>query len=291
MGRHGSMKIEVERRSLQHRPRTALRLFLAMVFVTGLLNGSVWLLASSGAAAMHEEPTWHGFLPQGEVTNSPVIASVDLTTNDVPPLQGTGVYSISFDLGAIWIGPILVQSLSDLGENEWRFETRTIPFPNGDNNRVRFGVQLEDKRHIVSPSYQVTVSRKRFLPVVLRGFPATWARYEPNDTIATAYGPLTSNQIYEAYIWPVGDQDYYFIDVTSTAAKITVSLTNIPTDADYDLYLYNSTPSLVASSAHYGSVDEFIEYQPTATGRYIIRIYPYQGANKDQPYRLRAVFR
>lgn len=133
-----------------------------------------------------------------------------------------------------------------------------------------------------------STTRTVFLPLVQVSHP--WFRYESNNTIATAYGPLTSNQVYEAFIWPAGDQDYYFINVASTASDITVSLTNIPADADYDLYLYDSTPSLVASSAQYGSVNEFIRYRPVASGRYNIRIYPYQGANKDQPYRLTATF-
>lgn len=281
-------KIEAERCSIRRRSRTAFRLLLATVFTTAFLSGSVWLLASSGAAAMREEPTWHDFLPQGEITNPPVVLSVDLTT-DVPPIQGTGFYSISLDRGTTWLGPILVQSLRNLGVNEWRFETGMIPFPNGEDNRVYFAVELENQQRTASPLYQVTVSRKRFVPLFLRNFPAAWARYEPNDTFATAYGPLVTDRIYEAYIWPAGDQDYYYIDATSTAADITVSLTNLPAGVDYDLYLYNTALALVAQSAHYGNADEVIRYRPAATGRYFVRIYPYQGASKDQPYRLQAV--
>lgn len=282
-------KIEAECCSSWRRSQTAFRLFLAVVFATGLLSGFVWLLAVSGAAAMWEEPTWHDFLPQGEVTNPPVVMSVDLTT-DVPPVQGTGVYSISFDRGTNWIGPILLQSLSNLGGNEWRLETGRVPFPNGEDNRVRFGVELENQQRITSPSYQVTVSRKRFVPVLVRNFPAAWTRYEPNDTFAAAYGPLTAGRIYEAYIWPAGDQDYFYIDVTSTTADITASLTHLPAGVDYDLYLYDTALRLVAQSAHYGNADEFIRFRPAAPGRHFVRIYPYQGANKDQPYRLRVVF-
>ncbi|MCB0198988.1 MAG: pre-peptidase C-terminal domain-containing protein [Anaerolineae bacterium] len=119
-----------------------------------------------------------------------------------------------------------------------------------------------------------------------------WARYEPNNTRATAYGPLQSGTAYQAYIWRAGDQDYYYIDVTATNTDITVDLTNIPANTDYDLYLYASAtaPLPVASSAQYGNVDEHIRYHPAATGRYYIRIYPYQGASKQQPYHLKATF-
>ena len=134
-------------------------------------------------------------------------------------------------------------------------------------------------------------TRKTFIPLMQSRAP--WTRYEPNNTRATAYGPLQSGRTYEAFIWPTGDQDYYYIDVTATTADITVALTNIPANADFDLYLYDSATAVlpVAASAQYGTVDENIRYHPTAVGRYYIRIYPYQGASKLQPYRLTTTFR
>ena len=134
-------------------------------------------------------------------------------------------------------------------------------------------------------------TRKTFIPLMQSRSP--WTRYEPNNTRATAYGPLQSGRTYEAFIWPAGDQDYYYITVTATTADITIALTNIPANADYDLYLYDSATAAlpVAASAQYGTVDENIRYRPTAVGRYYIRIYPYQGANKLQPYRLTTTFR
>ena len=143
-------------------------------------------------------------------------------------------------------------------------------------------------------AFEVTLQstqRRLFLPFVQ--VPPPWRRFEPNDSLATAYGPLVSGQRYEAFIWPSGDQDYYFVNVTSTSVDLTIRLANIPTGVDYDLYLYNSVTATapVASSAQYSNVDEFIRYRPSTAGRYFIRIYPYQGANKDQPYHLTATFR
>lgn len=283
-------KGKAEHCSIRPRSQSSFRLFLAIALTAAFLSGSIWLSASAWAIAMREEPTWHDFLPQGEITDPPVVMSVDLTT-DVPPIQNTGVYSISFDRGATWIKLIPLRGISELGENEWRLETSMVSFPNSEDIRVHFAVRLEGQSdNIVSPFYQVKVSRKRFVPLFPRNYPATWARYEPNDTFDTAYGPLESGRTYEAYIWPAEDQDYYYIDATSTTADITVSLTNLPADVDYDLYLYDNALTLVGQSAHYGNVDESIRYRPTTTGRYYVRVYPYQGAHQDKSYRLHTVF-
>ncbi|MBC8492741.1 MAG: pre-peptidase C-terminal domain-containing protein [Chloroflexi bacterium] len=103
-------------------------------------------------------------------------------------------------------------------------------------------------------------------------------------------GPLCSGISYEACLCCVNDPtDYYYIDIT-TRNRITIAL-DVPSGVDYDLYLYNSPGEMVAQSDKYGKgVDESIGYDPPATGRYYIRIYPYEGCSDSDPYILTATY-
>lgn len=129
---------------------------------------------------------------------------------------------------------------------------------------------------------------RAYLPLIMRNYRAD--TYEPNDSHQQAYGPLVSGTTYRSYIWAPDDDDWYYIEV-SALDTITIDL-NVPPVADYDLYLYDSTgTNIVAKSDSFGNgVDEHIEYQPDQTGRYYIRVYPYQGYSDSDPYSLVGTF-
>lgn len=76
---------------------------------------------------------------------------------------------------------------------------------------------------------------------------------------------------------PKNDIDYYKFTIT-TGGTITISLTNLP--ADYDLRLYNSTGTLLASSAKSGTTAESIAYTASA-GTYYAHVSGYRGANNS----------
>ena len=126
-----------------------------------------------------------------------------------------------------------------------------------------------------------------WLPLVAKNHRAD--TYEPNDERWQAYWPLVSGATYRSYVWSPDDDDWYYIEV-STLDTIAIDL-NVPSVADYDLYLYDSSgTNFVAKSDSWGNgVDEHIEYQPDRTGRYYIRVYPYQGYSNSEPYSLLSV--
>lgn len=143
--------------------------------------------------------------------------------------------------------------------------------------------------------FSTTVKTHIYLPLIMRQW-VWWYQYdiyEPNNTRQQAYGPLVSNQVYEAYIWDELDKsDYYSITATSSNT-IIVDLWNIPDGCDYDLYLYDTPtgPAPIASSNQYGSVDEHISYpSPTVGTIYYIRVYAYSDFNNQQPYRLKVIY-
>lgn len=99
--------------------------------------------------------------------------------------------------------------------------------------------------------------------------------YEPNDTRTQAYA-ITKGTIYNAYIGSTTDVDYFKFTQSSTG-YINVSLTNLP--KDYDLYLYNSSGTLVAKSVNGGTSSEAIKYNAKKTGTYYVKVVGYNGAN------------
>jgi subtilisin family serine protease len=128
--------------------------------------------------------------------------------------------------------------------------------------------------------------RRVFLPVVLKRFQAYWCDpYEPNDLRSQAHTNLVSGHEYQALICSGDFSDWYFIEVTSLNG-ISIDL-SVPPAVDYDLYLYElGREDFIAKSELLGNGrPEHIEYTPAHTGRYYVRVYPYQGCSDDNhPY-------
>nr|MBN1229503.1 trypsin-like peptidase domain-containing protein [Anaerolineae bacterium] len=110
-------------------------------------------------------------------------------------------------------------------------------------------------------------------------------RYEPNDTMNDAVGPLLSGDVLTAYISWVEDVDFYWL-TTSTSAPIEVSLYNIPAGNDYDLYLLNTNGDIVGSSENESDYDEYIAYSPAGTGDYWVAVISYSGVSTSNTYTL-----
>lgn len=98
--------------------------------------------------------------------------------------------------------------------------------------------------------------------------------YEPNNTISQAYA-INFGQGYDSYIYSSSDVDYYKVSPTS-AGTITLNLTNLA--GDYDLYLLNSSGTILARSENGGTTSESITYNNSASGTYYIEIVGYNGA-------------
>jgi hypothetical protein len=70
-----------------------------------------------------------------------------------------------------------------------------------------------------------------------------------------------------------------------------VTLTNIPADTDYDLYIYDTElGDWLVWSNNPGNLDESVMFAPAAGRKYYILISPYEGSSGDQPYRLTVVY-
>ena len=124
-----------------------------------------------------------------------------------------------------------------------------------------------------------------YLPLALRGLSNDPChRYEPNNTLSTAFGPLSNGEAIEAALCDGDPNDYYFVELPA-GTTLTLNLTNIPAGVDYDLLLYDVTGGdPIAQSRGYGTTPEHIE-MALESGRYFVRVDPYQGRSL-QPYRL-----
>ena len=133
-----------------------------------------------------------------------------------------------------------------------------------------------------------------YLPVVMRSW-IWWYQfdiYEPNDSLSDAYGPLSSTQVYEAYIWNATDTGDYYHFTPSTTDQVQVMLTDIAVGADYDLYIYDtSLGDWLVWSNKPGNQDESVSFTPVAGRKYYILISPYEGTfDSSQPYHLTVTY-
>lgn len=113
--------------------------------------------------------------------------------------------------------------------------------------------------------------------------------YEANNTSATATA-INLSTIYNSFICPTGDQDWFRFSNTSSQRHIQVTLQSLP--ADYDINLYNPSGVLVASSANGGTANETISFNNGPIGTYRVQVIGYNGAtNGSDSYELRATRR
>jgi len=134
-----------------------------------------------------------------------------------------------------------------------------------------------------------------YIPLTIRDWVWWYAYdiYEPNDTPAGAWGPLESGKEYTAYIWDETDRNDYYHFTPSSNGPVTVNLTNIPVNTDYDLYVYYHDVDryhLVAFSNQSNTREESVEFTGVAERTYYVRVYPYAGFSSQYPYTLKVVY-
>ena len=122
-----------------------------------------------------------------------------------------------------------------------------------------------------------------FTTGAVSGCSDTW---ESNNTSTTAKTISTNTDI-TGLISSATDYDWFKFTTTSPNTKVKVTLTNLP--LDYDIRLYNSGLSLLATSQNGGTTSESIIRNVTTATTYYVRVYGYNGAfSTTSCYTLRA---
>lgn len=81
----------------------------------------------------------------------------------------------------------------------------------------------------------------------------------------------------------VKDVDWFSFD-EDAGQTVEIRLENLP--ADYDIELYHQNGTKVGSSSAAGTVNERIVHTTTSTARYYVKVFGFQGASSETPYRL-----
>ncbi len=112
--------------------------------------------------------------------------------------------------------------------------------------------------------------------------------FEDNNTYQTAYGPLESGKVYEAYCWSQGDRDCYYITLSANST-VKAELTGVCADCDYDFYLVDSAEQILAGSENGQGQDESLSVN-LPPGTYYFVVHPYVGYSQQVPYRLTVTY-
>lgn len=109
--------------------------------------------------------------------------------------------------------------------------------------------------------------------------------YESNNTSGTAKTIAVNTDI-NALISSTSDVDWFKFTTTSPNTNIQVTLTNLP--FDYDVRLYNSNVSTLATGQNGGTTSESIIRNSSTATTYYVRVYGYNGAmSTTSCYKLR----
>jgi len=109
--------------------------------------------------------------------------------------------------------------------------------------------------------------------------------YESNNS-SSAAKTISVNTDVIGLISSTTDLDWFRFTTTSPNTYIQLTLTNLP--FDYDVRLYNSSLTLLATSQNGGTASETINRNTSSAGTYYVRVYGYNGAfSTSQCYNLR----
>lgn len=123
------------------------------------------------------------------------------------------------------------------------------------------------------------------------GGPVNMNETESNGSISTANAITTNGTNLKGFIGSTTDNDYFKIGVP--AGKTLVVFMTPPSTKDYELYLYNSAGTVLASSTYGTGVREQVVWKNTGTSTVYVyaRVYGYNGAySTTSPYYLKTIW-
>ncbi len=110
--------------------------------------------------------------------------------------------------------------------------------------------------------------------------------YEPNGSMLEASGPLVPGQEYKGYISDKNDADFFYLDIDSPRI-VKLSLTDVPSDADYDLYLVTGEEDILSDSTNSGQAEEQIEFTTSSVGVFYVLVLPFYDFSGTESYTLK----
>lgn len=109
--------------------------------------------------------------------------------------------------------------------------------------------------------------------------------HEPNDSMIQASGPLVAGQEYQGYVSEKDDIDFFYLEIDAPQT-VTVTLTDMPSGVDYDLYLVTREEDILSSSSNSGPEEEHVEYTTSSVGVFYVLVLPFENFSREEPYTL-----
>jgi hypothetical protein len=100
-----------------------------------------------------------------------------------------------------------------------------------------------------------------------------------------ASGPLVAGQEYQGYVSEKDDIDFFYLEIDAPQT-VTITLSDIPPGADYDLYLVTREEDILSSSTNSGPEEEHVEYTTSSVGVFYVLVLPFENFSREEPYTL-----
>jgi M6 family metalloprotease-like protein len=109
--------------------------------------------------------------------------------------------------------------------------------------------------------------------------------YEPNNSIAQAYGPIEFGKRYMSFIWYQNDLDFYYFGVEANTIN-TIYLENIPDGIDYELRIYDEQGNSLFTTNESGQSTRKISFNSNKSAVYYVAVASDSGFSSSQHYYL-----
>jgi M6 family metalloprotease-like protein len=109
--------------------------------------------------------------------------------------------------------------------------------------------------------------------------------YEPNDSIAQAFGPLEFGKQYTSFIKDKNDIDYYMIQIESSSL-IAVYLENIQEGYKYNLVVYDSQGNAIPTNEEISQIAKRVSFKTNKNRKYYISVSSNTAYKSNQSYSL-----
>jgi hypothetical protein len=109
--------------------------------------------------------------------------------------------------------------------------------------------------------------------------------YEPNDSIAQAYGPLEFGKRYVSFLWNQKDIDFFMFHAEANSMN-TIYLEEIPYDLDYELQVFDAQGKLLFATNELDQSTKKLSFRTGKSETYYVEVLSNFGYSSNQHYSL-----
>jgi hypothetical protein len=109
--------------------------------------------------------------------------------------------------------------------------------------------------------------------------------YEPNNSIAQAYGPLEFGKRYVSFLWDQKDLDFFMFHAEANTMNI-IYLEDIPYGLDYELQVFNIQGKLLFATNEPEQSTKKLSFKTNKSETYYVEVVSNFGYSSNQHYSL-----